>query len=96
MIEGTVKDIKNLERVMLPDAELLKDTSNSSKAHIKLYKKKGNPSWVTLRFFYDLRANKATLKIKDYYPCLAGICTFTLIQTFMLMRESIINLIEAL
>ena len=36
------------------------------------------------------------IKITDYYPCLAGIATFTVIQVIMMMQEAIQNILVIL
>ena len=91
MIEGSLHDIKELEKLITTDATLLKDTSKSSKAHVKVYRAKGNPSWKTIRFFFDERGDKATVKIKDYYPVVCGICTFTLIHAGTLIQSTVMS-----
>ena len=97
MITGDLKTIREIDKVLSETCVLVKDSSKSgSKAYTKIYEAKGNPVFTRIRIFFDEREKKGTIKIKDYHPLMCGIATFTLIQTFMLIEESISNLVSSL
>lgn len=90
MIEGKLSDIKELDRILSEKYPLIKDSSNGgSKAYTKVYQVSGNPLHKRIRIFMDERDNRGTIKVQDYYPCLAGVCTFILIQAGALIQQSI-------
>lgn len=93
MIEGSIKEIEAIDRILseaTETCELIKDGSKSgSKAFVKVYAVRGNPSFKRIRIFFDRRDNKGTIKVRDYQPMYLGICTFTLIQVFMLVLENL-------
>lgn len=97
MIEGDLKTIRELDKVLSETCTLIKDSSNKgSKAYTKIYEVKGNPMWKRIRVFFDERDKKGTIKVQDYMGLWIGACTFTLIQVGMLVEDSITNLIATL
>ena len=97
MIEGNIKDIKELDRILSEKYPLIKDSSNKgSKVYTKIYQVSGNPLHKRIRIFMDERDKRGTIKVQDYYPCLAGVCTFILIQMGTLVQESIQSICPSL
>ena len=97
MISGSIKEIRELDRVLSENCTLIKDSSKSgSKAYTKIYEAKGNPMFKRIRLFFDERSKTGSIKVRDYHPIMCGIATFSIIQVVMLMKEPVINLIEAI
>ena len=97
MIEGKFSDIKELDKILKKTCTLLKDSSGKgSKAYTKIYQVSGNPLHKRIRVFFDERDKRGTIKVQDYYPCLVGIATFTLIQAGTLVQQSIQSIMALL
>lgn len=97
MIPGNLKDIKELDKILAEKYPLIKDSSKKgSRAYTKVYQISGNPLHKRVRLFFDEREKKGTIKIQDYYPCLVGIATFTLIQAGTLIQQSIQSIMALL
>lgn len=66
-MEGTIEEIKDVERVTKPGAEIVKDESGKGlPVYTKVYKKvtTNSPSTLNIiRFWYNERENRATVKI---------------------------------
>lgn len=89
-MEGSIKEIKELDKILSKSCDLVKDSSNKgSKAYTKVYQVNGNPLHKSIRLFFDEREKRGTIKIKDHYPLLVGIATFTLIQAGILVQQSV-------
>lgn len=93
-MEGTLKEVKDLDKILREKFELVKDSSNrGSRVYTKVYLVVGNPIFKRIRIFFDGRENKGTIKITDYLPAWAGVVTFTLIQAGGMVQDAIKSMI---
>lgn len=97
-MEGTVHEIKDIERVTKAGAELVKDSESADrKVYTRVYKKitTNSPTTINIiRFWFDERSNKASVKITHTSLALiVAIGTFTATVCF---AEGIFHILSVL